>query len=163
MSLTYPYLLSRHPKATTDHDVSLDHYVDICGLRLRYLAADEEPGPGHRGGRDRPQHCAHDGAAAGAGPGRQVRPNRWHLGGPAVDQLILAPLHINVHSDKGEGAAPPTGLVLSQSPRGDRGGTSGTGVAGRGCEEAELYTVTLRHRSTDQAVYNRIKTIRSGT
>ena len=103
MSLTYPYLLSRHPKATTDHDVSLDHHVDICGLRRHYLAADEEPGPGHRGGRDRPQHCAHDGAAAGAGPGRQVRPNRWHLGGPAVDQLILAPLHINVHSDKGGG------------------------------------------------------------
>lgn len=34
---------------------------------------------------------------------------------------------------------------------------------GGGREEVELYTVTLRHRSTDQAVYNRIKTIRSDT
>lgn len=106
------FLLSRRPEAITDQDITrLGYYVDICGLRRHYLAADEEPGPGHRGGRDRPQHCAHDGAAAGAGPGRQVRPNRWHLGGPAVDQLILAPLLINVHSDKGESAPPPTGFV----------------------------------------------------
>lgn len=26
------FLLSRRPEAITDHDVSLDHHVDICGL-----------------------------------------------------------------------------------------------------------------------------------